>query len=171
MAIRQLSQEEGIAEATLHKWRSDARGKGQLLPDAAAGSEGWTSRDRFAAVPETAAMNEVDLAEYCGRREVCLAQIKALRMARYTPINAPWSDGQSRLTSLARMNAPPFQVCLGPRHQRRYQRPFCARHIACVFIAVFDRVGDGWVRPRPSGSSFSLTTEQKHNLLKSNNRF
>ena len=26
MAIRQLSQEEGISEATLHKWRGQARG-------------------------------------------------------------------------------------------------------------------------------------------------
>jgi len=26
VAIRQLSQEEGISEATLHKWRADARG-------------------------------------------------------------------------------------------------------------------------------------------------
>ena len=81
MAIRQLSQEEGIAEATLHKWRSDARGKGQLLPDAAAGSEGWTSRDKFAAVLETAAMNEVDLAEYGRKRGVFPAQIKAWRVA------------------------------------------------------------------------------------------
>ena len=54
MAIRQLSQAEGISEATLHKWRSEARGKGQLLPDADAGPEGWTSRDTFAAVLESA---------------------------------------------------------------------------------------------------------------------
>ena len=38
VAIRQLSQEEGISEATRHKWRADARGKGQLLPDADAGA-------------------------------------------------------------------------------------------------------------------------------------
>jgi len=81
MAIRQLSKEEGIAEATLHKWRSDARGQGQLLPDSAAGSEGWTSRDKFAAVLETAAMNEADLAEYGRKRAVFPAQIKAWRMA------------------------------------------------------------------------------------------
>ena len=37
MAIRQLAQEEGISAATLHKWRAQARGKGQLLPDADAG--------------------------------------------------------------------------------------------------------------------------------------
>ena len=47
MAIRQLSQEEEISEATLHKWRSEARGKGQLLPDADAGPEGLSSRDKF----------------------------------------------------------------------------------------------------------------------------
>ena len=67
MSIRQVSQEEGISEATLHKWRTKARGKGQLLPDADAGPEGWTSRDKFAAVLETAAMNEADLADFCRR--------------------------------------------------------------------------------------------------------
>ena len=68
MAIRQLSQAEGISEATLHKWRAEARGKRQLLPDANAGPEVWSSRDKFAAVLETAALNEADLAEYCRKR-------------------------------------------------------------------------------------------------------
>jgi len=81
MAIRQLSQEEGISEATLHKWRAEARGKGQLLPNADAGPEGWTSRDKFAAVLESAAMNEADLADYCRRRGLFPEQIKAWRMA------------------------------------------------------------------------------------------
>ncbi len=49
LAVRRLSQQERISEATLHKWRAEARGKGQLLPDADAGPEGWTSRDKFAA--------------------------------------------------------------------------------------------------------------------------
>jgi transposase-like protein len=81
LAIRQLSQEEGISDATLHKWRAEARGKGQLLPDADAGSEGWTSRDKFAAVLETAALNEADLAEYCRKRGLYPAQIAAWRSA------------------------------------------------------------------------------------------
>ena len=50
LPVRRLSQDEGISEATLHKWRAQARSKGQLLPDADAGPEGWTSRDKFAAV-------------------------------------------------------------------------------------------------------------------------
>ena len=81
MAIRQLSQAEGISEATLHKWRAEARGKGQLLPDADAGPEGWSSRDKFAAVLETAAQNEADLAEYCRKRGLYPAQITAWRSA------------------------------------------------------------------------------------------
>ena len=81
MALRRLSQEEGISEATLHKWRAEARGKGQLLPDADAGPAGWTSRDKFAAVLETAALNDADLAEYCRKRGVFAAQIKAWREA------------------------------------------------------------------------------------------
>ena len=81
MAIRQLSHEEGISEATLHKWRSEARGKGPLLPDADAGPEGWSSRDKFAAVLETAALNEADLAEYCRKRGLYPAQIAPWRSA------------------------------------------------------------------------------------------
>ena len=81
IAIRQLSQEEGISEARLHKWRAEARGKGQRLPDADAGPEGWSSRDTFAAVLETAALNEADLAEYCRKRGLYLAQIGVWRVA------------------------------------------------------------------------------------------
>jgi hypothetical protein len=81
VAIRQLAHEEGISEATLHKWRAEARGKGQLMPDANAGPEGWSSRDKFAAVLETAALNEADLGEYCRKRGLYSAQIAAWRSA------------------------------------------------------------------------------------------
>ena len=81
IALRCLSQEEGISEATLYKWRAEARCKGQLLPDADAGPEGWSSGDKFAAVLETAALNEADLAEYCRKRGLYLAQVAAWRSA------------------------------------------------------------------------------------------
>ncbi|MFC0281119.1 transposase [Falsigemmobacter intermedius] len=66
--IRRLSLEEGISEGTLHIWRREARNKGQLLPDAEAGPEGWSSRDKFAAVLETVALNEADPAVWCRER-------------------------------------------------------------------------------------------------------
>ena len=81
MAIRQLSKEEGISEGTLHAWRSQARNKGQLLPDANAGPQGWSSQDKFATVLETAALNEADLSEYCRKRGVYPAQVAAWRAA------------------------------------------------------------------------------------------
>jgi hypothetical protein len=55
--------------------------KGQLLPNADAGPEGWSSRDKFAAVLETAALNEADLAEYCRKRGLYPAHIAAWRSA------------------------------------------------------------------------------------------
>src|SRR5512134_1886846 len=79
--LRQLSREEGISGATLHSWRKEARGKGQLLPDADAGPEGWNSRDKFATVVETAAMNAADLSEYCRQRGLFFEQIRAWRAA------------------------------------------------------------------------------------------
>ncbi len=51
------------------------------MPDAAAGPEGWSSRDKFAAVLETAALNEADLGEYCRKRGLYPAQIAAWRSA------------------------------------------------------------------------------------------
>ncbi len=79
--LRQLAKDEGISEATLHSWRGDARSQGRLLPDANAGPEGWTSRDKFAAVIETAGMNEADLATYCRQRGLYAEQIQAWRTA------------------------------------------------------------------------------------------
>lgn len=81
MPLRRLSQEEGISQATLAKWRAEARAKGQLLPDANAGPEGWSSRDKLAAVIETASMNAADLGEYCRRRGVYSEQLRVWREA------------------------------------------------------------------------------------------
>src|SRR5919199_1288574 len=79
--LRQLAQDEGISEATLHTWRREARSQGRLLPDTDAGPEGWSSRDKFAAVLETAALNEADLAAYCRRRGLYAEQVQAWRAA------------------------------------------------------------------------------------------
>jgi transposase-like protein len=79
--LGRLSQEEGISRATLAKWRAEARAKGQFLPDANTGPEGWTSADKLAAVIETAAMNAADLGEYCRRRGIYPEQLRVWREA------------------------------------------------------------------------------------------
>lgn len=81
VAIPVLSRQEGISEATLYKWRSEARAQGRLAPDAGDAPAGWTSRDKFAAVVETAPMNAEALAAYCRERGLYPEQIAAWRAA------------------------------------------------------------------------------------------
>ena len=79
--IREIAKEEGITESTLYNWRSQVRAEGRLMPDGASMPEEWSSRDKFSAVLETAAMNESDLAEYCRRRGLFPEQIRQWRQA------------------------------------------------------------------------------------------
>lgn len=80
-SISQLASEEGISEATLYNWRNEARSKGILLPDGDTGPEGWNARDKFAAVLESASLNEEDTAEYCRRKGIYRHQLKLWRKA------------------------------------------------------------------------------------------
>ena len=77
--IASLAEEEGISTATLYNWRKEARRKGRLLPDNSAEPEGWSSRDKFNAVVETAALSEAELAEYCRRRGLYPEQLASWR--------------------------------------------------------------------------------------------
>lgn len=79
--LSEVAREEGISEATLYLWRKEARSQGRLLPDGAQGPEGWSSRDKFAAVLETAALSEAEVAEYCRQRGLYPEQIRAWRAA------------------------------------------------------------------------------------------
>lgn len=81
MPLCQLSKEKGISQVTLAKWRAEARANIRLLPDANAGPEGWTSRDKLTAVIETASMNAAELGEYCRRRGVYPEQLGGWREA------------------------------------------------------------------------------------------
>ena len=80
-SIRELSKEEGISEATLYNWRNAARAEGRLLPDGDQPPAGWTAADKFAAVVETAALNEAELSAWCRERGLYPEQIRQWRQA------------------------------------------------------------------------------------------
>jgi transposase-like protein len=80
-SIAALAKEEGISDATLYNWRQQARNEGRLMPDADNTPEGWTSRDKFAAVMETAAMSEAETAEHCRQRGLYPEQLVTWRAA------------------------------------------------------------------------------------------
>lgn len=78
-AISKLSDETGITEATLYKWRKDARAAGKATPGDGQRAEQWNSEDKFLIVMETFAMNGAELAEYCRKKGLYKEQIEAWR--------------------------------------------------------------------------------------------
>jgi len=79
--IREVAVEEGISEAALYDWRKQAWGRVALYSDSASEAVGWRARDKFAGVPETAAMDESERAEYCRKRGFYPEQLAAWRRA------------------------------------------------------------------------------------------
>jgi len=79
--IKELAQEEGISEVTLYNWRKAARAEGRLMPDGDRTPAGWSAADKFAAVVETAALNEAKLSAYCRQKGLYPEQIRQWREA------------------------------------------------------------------------------------------
>ena len=80
-SIREIAEQEGISEATLYNWRKAARSEGRLLPDGDQTPAGWTAADKFAAVVETAALNEAELSAWCRERGLYPEQLQLWRQA------------------------------------------------------------------------------------------
>jgi len=80
LAPQEVAAQEGISLATVYKWRKEARAEGRCLPDALGKSaDGWSSRDKFSAVIESASMNAEETAEYCRRRGLYPEQLERWR--------------------------------------------------------------------------------------------
>lgn len=79
--MAELAEEEGISAASLYNWRRQAREQGRLLPEGSIEPEGWSSRDKFNAVLETAALSEAEISEYCRRRGLYPEQLRRWRAA------------------------------------------------------------------------------------------
>ena len=79
--ISEISKEEGICEGTLYNWRKAARAEGRLMPDGNTTPAGWCATDKFAAVVETASMNEAEVSAYCRERGLYAEQSNEWREA------------------------------------------------------------------------------------------
>ena len=95
--IAEVAAEEGVSQATLYNWRKQARERGELYPNAGTEAEGWSARDKFAAVLETASMNEAERAEYCRKRGLYPQQLVDWRQA-CEQANA-WAEDRRRQQS------------------------------------------------------------------------
>lgn len=80
-SVANISKEEGITEATLYKWRKEAREAGGATPGNGQTSDKWSSQDKFLIVMETFGLNEAELAEYCRKKGLYHEQIEAWKAA------------------------------------------------------------------------------------------
>ena len=80
-AVSEIARETGLSEATLHKWRKQARTKGIAVPGGEQEVERWSTQDKFLIVTETAQLSEVEVAEYCRSRGLFVEQVQAWRDA------------------------------------------------------------------------------------------
>jgi transposase len=80
-SVSQISEEMGVTEPTLYKWRKEARLAGNPTTGIGQGSEQWSSEDKFLVVMETYTMNESELAEYCRKKGLYKEQIESWRVS------------------------------------------------------------------------------------------
>lgn len=76
-SVSQIAEEMGISDASLYKWRKEAREAGGIAPGNGRTSDKWSSEDKFLVVMETFSMNELELAEYCRKKGLYREQIDA----------------------------------------------------------------------------------------------
>jgi len=96
-SISRISKQEGIPEATLRKWRDGARANGKAAPASNAGSDEWSTEDKFLIVIETAGLSETELAEYCRKKGLYAEQIELWKNA-CMQANGGVAQEASRLT-------------------------------------------------------------------------
>ncbi len=80
-SVANISNETGIPEATLYKWKKQAKTSGIPLPGKNIKSEKWSPQDKFSVVLETATLSEVELAKYCRAKGLYVEQVKTWRDA------------------------------------------------------------------------------------------
>ncbi len=93
--VPQLAAKTGIPRDTLYGWRSQALAQAGHVRTSAMPLGTLASEEKFAVVLETAALNELELGEYCRRKGLFAEQISAWRES-CRQANAPLADKAER---------------------------------------------------------------------------
>ena len=81
LSVTEVSEMEGISEATLYNWRLKAKEEGAPVPGSGKTSNNWSAEAKLAVVIETATMSESELSEYCRSKGLYPEQIKEWKQA------------------------------------------------------------------------------------------
>lgn len=73
--VRPLAAETGITDSTLYTWRKVAMKQGVIVSGSKKSSAKWSSEEKFSIVFETAALNEIELSEYCRKKGLYPEQV------------------------------------------------------------------------------------------------
>lgn len=79
--VRVVSQETGVSDVTLYKWRKEYRDRGVAVPGDNINPENWGAQDKLAVVIETAGFNAIELSEYCRKKGLYSDQVERWREA------------------------------------------------------------------------------------------
>lgn len=78
--VREIAKETGVSEATLYKWRAQAKANGYASTSNKK-AEQWSTKNKFSIVMETATLSEIELAKYCRSKGLFVEQVEAWRDA------------------------------------------------------------------------------------------
>jgi transposase-like protein len=76
MSVAEVAREEGISEATLYKWKQQARERGDVVPGKTPTTEDWSAESKLATVIATGTMSESELSAYCREKGLYPEQVK-----------------------------------------------------------------------------------------------
>jgi transposase len=88
LSVPEVSVRTGVSKATLYLWQRAARAKGLAVPAGSGVAEGWSARDKFGVVVETAGLAEAELAEYCRKKGLFVEEVRTWRQACEAGISA-----------------------------------------------------------------------------------
>ena len=94
-SVAEVAEISGVPEATLYLWRKQAREAGRVVPGDGQNPEQWRAADKFAAVLEAAPLNEAELAEYCRRKGLLVAQLERWRTEMYAALSSQSSQADA----------------------------------------------------------------------------
>jgi transposase-like protein len=81
LSVAEVARQEGISDATLYAWRTQAKTGGTAVPGEQTLTDNWSAEAKLAVVIEMTTFSEIELSEYCRRKRLYPQQVKAWKAA------------------------------------------------------------------------------------------
>ena len=91
LSMAEVSRREGVSEMSLSNWRKQLSSEGSAVSENKQSAQNWSAETKFAVVLEASGLSEIDLGEYCRRKDKALAETAALLVLR-KKLNDYWGS-------------------------------------------------------------------------------